>query len=83
MTAKTGSCYDTTQGRVSAMTVFVSLTGGGTDNYMRSGDAYVKRTDGTLDVVRTGAKSRFSYASGEWTDVTGDEKRSKRRRFWS
>ena len=37
--------------------------------------------DGTLDVVRTGAKRPFSYASGEWTDVEGDQKRFKKR-FW-
>lgn len=65
------------------MTVFVSLPGGGTDKYMRSGDAYVKRNDGTLDVMRTGTKSHFSYASGEWTDVAGDEKHAKRHGFWS
>lgn len=61
------------------MTVTVTLPDGGTDKYMRSGDAYVKHTDGTLDVVRTGAKQALSYASGEWSDVHGDQKRFKRR----
>jgi hypothetical protein len=42
------------------MTVKVTLRNGGTDNYMRFGDAYVKHHDGTLDVVRTGAKRPFS-----------------------
>ena len=63
------------------MTVSVTLADGGTDDYMRSGDAYVKHHDGTLDVVRTGAKNPHSYASGEWTDVEGDQKRFKKR-FW-
>jgi hypothetical protein len=45
---------------------------------MRFGDAYVKNHDGTLDVVRTGAKHPFSYASGEWTDVEGDQRRFKK-----
>jgi hypothetical protein len=48
---------------------------------MRSGDAYVKHHDGALDVIRTGAKRACSYASGEWTDVEGDQKRFKKR-FW-
>jgi hypothetical protein len=48
---------------------------------MRFGDAYIRHHDGTLDVVRTGAKRPFSYASGEWTDVEGDQK-SFKKRFW-
>ena len=63
------------------MTVTVTLRDGGTDDYMRFGDAYVKRHDGSLDVMRTGAKRAFSYASGDWTDVEGDQKRFKKR-FW-
>jgi hypothetical protein len=63
------------------MTVKVTLRNGGTDNYMRFGDAYVKHHNGTLDVVRTGAKRSYSYASGEWTDVEGDQK-SFTKRFW-
>jgi len=38
------------------MTVHVKLPDGGTDEYLRSGDAYVQHGDGTLDVVRTGSK---------------------------
>ena len=63
------------------MTVTVTLTGGGSDKYMRSGDAYVKHNDGTLDIVRTGAKP-ISYCAGAWIDVEGDQKRFKRRGFW-
>jgi hypothetical protein len=63
------------------MTVMVTLANGETDKYMRSGDAYVKRNDGTLDVHRGGAKQSYSYAASEWTDVEGDEKRFKRRGF--
>jgi hypothetical protein len=48
---------------------------------MRFGDAYVKHHDGTLDVIRTGAKDAHRYASGEWTDVEGDQK-SFKKRFW-
>ncbi|TFV61481.1 hypothetical protein E4P42_00860 [Mycobacterium sp. PS03-16] len=62
------------------MTVTVTLPSGDTDRYMRFGDAYVKRHDGTLDVMRTGAEP-FTYAAGEWTDVNGDQRRA-RRRFW-
>ena len=64
------------------MTVTVTLSDGATDNYMRFGDAYVKHNDGTLDVIRTGAKRPYSYASGVWTDVAGDQKPSKKARFW-
>ena len=64
------------------MTVTVTLPDGGSDKYMRFGDAYVKHNDGRLEVVRTGAKQPHSYSSGEWTDVAGDEKRFKKNRFW-
>lgn len=64
------------------MTVTVTLRDGGTDKYMRFGDAYVKHGNGTLDVMRSGAEQPHSYAPGEWTDVQGDEKRRKRSRFW-
>ena len=64
------------------MTVTVTLPDGATDKYMRSGDAYVKHDDGTLNVVRCGARQPYSYASGQWTDVEGDQKRSKKGRFW-
>lgn len=63
------------------MTVTVKLPDGRVDGYMRAGDSYVKHDDGTLDVVRTGAKQAFTYAPGEWADVDGDEKRWKRSRF--
>ena len=65
------------------MTVNVTRSDGGTDEYARFGDAYVKHNDGTLDVVRTGSKVPHSYEQGEWTDVDGDERKSKARRFWS
>lgn len=64
------------------MTVTVTLGDGATDSYMRSGDAYVKQNDGTLDVIRSGARQPHSYEAGAWTDVQGDEKRLKRSRFW-
>jgi hypothetical protein len=64
------------------MTVAVTLPDGGTDKYMRFGDAYVKHNDGTLDVIRGGAKRAYTYGSGEWTDAEGDQKRFKKRRFW-
>jgi hypothetical protein len=63
------------------MTVTVTLRDGDTDKYMRFGDAYVKHNDGTLDVLRTGAKRPYSYAPGVWTDVEGDQKHGKGR-FW-
>ena len=65
------------------MTVTVTLRGGGTDEYMRFHDSYVKHNDGTLDVVRGGAKRPYSYAPGVWTDVEGDEKNWKTGRFGS
>ena len=61
--------------------VTVRLPDGGTDKYMRSGDAYIKHNDGTLDVVRVGAQQPHRYASGEWTDVAGDEKGWKKHHF--
>jgi hypothetical protein len=45
---------------------------------MRFGDAYVKHANGTLDVVRNGAKQSYHYESGGWTDVAGDEKSWKK-----
>ena len=64
------------------MTVTVTLLDGGTDKYMRFGDAYLKHGDGTLDVIRTGVKQPYSYPPGKWTDVQGDEKKWKRAHFW-
>lgn len=57
------------------MTVIVTLPGGGTDEYMRTHDNFIKQHDGTLDVVRGGAPKPFSYAVGEWAEVAGDEKK--------
>ncbi|WP_197383505.1 hypothetical protein [Mycolicibacterium mengxianglii] len=59
----------------------VTRVDGGTDEYARYGDAYVKHSDGTLDVVRTGSRVPHSYHQGEWIDVDGDERRPKVRRF--
>ncbi len=64
------------------MTVNVTRRDGGTDKYMRFGDPYIKHHDGSLDVFRGGARQTLRYASGEWSDVEGDEKRSKAR-FWA
>jgi hypothetical protein len=64
------------------MTVQVRLPDGATDEYMRFGDSYVKHSDGTLDVLRIGAKASYSYASDEWSDVEGDEKASAKRRLF-
>ena len=64
------------------MTVCVTRGDGGTDKYMRFGDAYMQHNDGTLDVFRGGANKPYSYASGEWSEVEGDQKKS-RGRFWA
>jgi hypothetical protein len=64
------------------MTVSVTLPDGRTEDYMRFGDAYIKQQDGTLDIMRAGARNPFSYAAGDWADVEGDERRWKKRRFW-
>jgi hypothetical protein len=64
------------------MTVTVTLQDCATDRYMRFGDEYVKHNDGTLDVIRDGAKRPYNYAPGAWADVKGNEKRLKRSHFW-
>lgn len=64
------------------MTVTVTLAAGGTDKYMRFGDSYIEHKDGTLDVMRSGAKDPHHYEAEEWTHVDGDHRRSKRRGFW-
>ncbi|MBJ7339317.1 hypothetical protein [Mycolicibacterium sp.] len=64
------------------MTVTVALPNGGSDEYLRSGDSYVKNGDGTLDVVRVGAKETYFYDSGAWNGVDGDEKKTSKRRFF-
>jgi len=58
------------------MTVTVSLADGGTDKYMRFGDSYLERKDGTLCVRRGGTKHVYRYPSGAWTHVDGNHKRS-------
>jgi hypothetical protein len=63
------------------MTVTVTLQDGDADKYMRFGDTYIKHNDGTLDVVRDGAKEPHSYAPGAWSNVQGDEKQLKRSGF--
>jgi hypothetical protein len=63
------------------MTVEVTLPNGDVDEYMRFGDVFVKHHDGTLDVVRRGARVPLNYAAGQWSRVTGDEKRQKTS-FW-
>jgi hypothetical protein len=40
-----------------------------------------KQFDGTLDVVRDGAKEPHSYGPGVWSNVQGDEKSLKRSGF--
>lgn len=65
------------------MTVLVTLHDGTIDEFLRSGDAYVKHLDGTLDVIRGGSNQPHRYAVGQWTDVQGTQKRRKTKRFWS
>ena len=60
----------------------MTLPDGATDKYMRFGDVYAKHDDGTLDVIRGGARHSYSYAWGQWTDVEGDQKSWKKGRFW-
>lgn len=55
------------------MTVIVKLSSGAVDKYMRFGDSYAEHSDGTLDVVRRGAKEPHRYAAGEWSGVHGDQ----------
>jgi hypothetical protein len=62
--------------------VTVTLPDGSTDKYMRFGDAYVKHQDGSLDILRGGAKKPYSYASGAWKDVEGNEKGWNKTRFF-
>jgi hypothetical protein len=64
------------------MTVTVTLIAGGTVEYLRFGDTYVKCEDGTLDICRGGARRSQSYAQGQWAQVDGDEKSWKNGHFW-
>lgn len=59
------------------MTVTVKLPDGGVDQFLRSGDSYVKHHDGTLEVIRNGVKDHVNYAAGKWADVEGDERKHK------
>ncbi|BBX04590.1 hypothetical protein BST36_25550 [Mycolicibacterium moriokaense] len=64
------------------MTVIVTRSDGGSDEYMRNGDVYVTHHDGALDIIRVGAKRPYHYEPAAWTDVTGDQKARKAGRFW-
>lgn len=64
------------------MTVVVTLTNGGTTEYARFGDAYFKNDNGSLDIVRQGVREPHRYEAGSWSDVDGDERKHKKRRFW-
>ncbi|BBY28182.1 hypothetical protein [Mycolicibacterium sediminis] len=60
----------------------VTLTGGGTNEYLRYGDTYHELPDGSLDVIRTGVKEHINYAAGSWVGVEGDERTWKKRLAW-
>jgi hypothetical protein len=64
------------------MTVTVKRPDGGVDEYMRFGDTYFKHHDGSLDVIRSGAKEPYSYPPGQWTDVEGDPLKHRKPGFW-
>ena len=64
------------------MTVRVTRKDGVTDEFARFGDCYIKRADGSLDIMRTGAGQFESYAAGGWADVSGDEHRTKTSRLF-
>ena len=64
------------------MTVTVTRPDGQTDEYLRFGDNYVKHQDGSLDVVRGGARHPWSYRAGDWIEVEGDQSAWKKHRFW-
>ena len=50
---------------------------------MRFGDAFVEHGDGTLDVLRTGAKESYTFRTDEWSDVQGDQPKWKKSwQFW-
>jgi hypothetical protein len=64
------------------MTVSVTCADRTVDEYLRYGDVYFKHHDGSLDVIRSGAKKPVNYESGQWTDVEGDERKHRVRGFW-
>jgi hypothetical protein len=63
------------------MTVTVTLQGGATDRYMRFGDEYVKHNDGTLDVIRDGAKRAISLRAGRVGRREGQRKAIEEKPF--
>ena len=63
------------------MTVIVTLQDGDTDQYMRYRDTYIKHYDGTLDVVRDGAKSHIATSRVYGPTYKATKKRLKRSRF--
>lgn len=64
------------------MAVSVTCSDGHVDEYYRYGDTFFKHDDGSLDVIRVGAKKHFNYPSRQWTGVEGDERKHKVRGFW-
>ncbi|AQA05188.1 hypothetical protein BVC93_25415 [Mycobacterium sp. MS1601] len=63
------------------MTVQVTRSDGGTDEFARFGDRFAKHGDGSLEIIRVGAAQPTTYAAGLWTEVSGDEKRKHHSRF--
>jgi hypothetical protein len=51
----------------------MTLPNGATDKYMRFHDAYIKHSDGTLDVVRGGRQTVVRLRVGAVDRVEGDE----------
>ncbi|MCX8554036.1 hypothetical protein [Mycolicibacterium mucogenicum] len=66
------------------MTVHVTRDGGAVDEFARFADRYIKHTDGSLEIVRSGSAQTNKYGAGSWVDVTGDEKQPRhvRLRDW-
>ncbi|GCA96705.1 MULTISPECIES: hypothetical protein [Mycolicibacterium] len=63
------------------MTVHVTRDGGAVDEFARFADRYIKHTDGSLEIVRSGSAQTNKYGAGSWVDVTGDEKQPRHVRF--
>jgi hypothetical protein len=63
------------------MTVHVTRDGGAIDEFARFADRYIKHTDGSLEIVRSGSAQTNKYRPGFWVDVTGDEKQTRRAFF--
>jgi hypothetical protein len=64
------------------MSVTVTLSGGGTNQFMLAGDTYVELDDGSLDVNRSGERDPWNYARGSWSTVRGDARLPAKRPFW-